>query len=178
MTSRLARAFVKSFAALAVGCTGQSPEPSVPALASVMACQPTIVRMVPPDFVVAHVLGGVRPAGDRPSPMASVSPQLFASDKNYLGNDVLWLALPADGKVHGSSVSITAYQTVPGRITVFGRRLDCSGAEAVSTDRDENPGGGPRDRAVTIQFPTQGCWEITYGLAGSELRFVLEVEGP
>lgn len=142
------------------------------------AYEPTIARMVPPDFVMAHVLDGIRPPGELPGHTVSVPPQVFASDKNYLGNSVLWLALPPDGKGRGRSVSITAYQTVAGHIAVSGRRIDLSVADSVTTDRDENPGGGPRDRTVTIYFPTRVCWEIIYSLGGSELRFVLAVEAP
>jgi hypothetical protein len=133
--------------------------------------------MIPPSFVIEHVMGGITPATGAPA-TSSVSPDLFASNKNYLGNEVLWLALPPDGHVRGRTVSITAYQTVPGAIDVRGRRLDRPQAGQVTTQRDENPGGGPRDRALVITFPTSGCWEITFLLNGHSLRSVFEVSDP
>ena len=167
-----------SLTLLTLGCAVQAPQPSSPSASrTATTCEPTIARMVPPDFVVEHVLGGVRPADNAAASPVSLSPRAFASDKNYLGNDLMWLALPPDGRARGGSVSITAYQTVAGRITVVGRRIDQTGTDTITTERDENPGGGPRDRAITIYFPTQGCWEVIYGLAGTELRFVIEVRG-
>ena len=105
------------------------------------------------------------------------SREYWASDKNYLGSDLLWLDLPRDGKVHGLSVSINTYEVRPSRIAVTARRTDGTPA-TVSVDRDENPGGGPRDRAVTMLFSAPGCWDITFAQGGKDLRFVLAVEGP
>lgn len=124
-----------------------------------------------------HVVGGIRPASNNSNPTVPVSRELWASDKNYLGNDALWLDLPRDGTVRGTSVSITEYQTAPGQVIVTARRIDGVGATA-TVEKDENPGGGPRDRAATIHFSTAGCWEVTYKLEGSQLSFVVGVEGP
>lgn len=164
-----------------LGCTFQPtpPEPKTadPAPASPLQCEPTLTRMVPPDFVMDHILGGIQQASNIPNPTVPVPPQLWAAGHNFLGTEGLWLDLPTDGNVRGRSISLTAYQTTPGRIEVSARRLDLSITHTVTTERDENPGGGPRDRAITIHFPTRGCWEITYSLGRIELRFVLAVEG-
>lgn len=137
-------------------------------------CEPTIARMVPPQFVMDHVLGGIQRSPGIPNPTVPVPRELWAADKNYLGKDGLWLALPRDGKVRGLKVSITEYQATPGRVLVSAHRLDGPGTATI--DKDENPGGGPRDRAATIHFSTSGCWEIFYTLADIDLRFVLSVE--
>jgi hypothetical protein len=74
-------------------------------------------------------------------------------------------------------VSIGTYEVRPAPIAVTARRTD--GALAtVRVERDENPGGGPRDRAVTLAFSAPGCWDITFAQGGKDLRFVLAVEGP
>lgn len=138
-------------------------------------CQPTIARMVPPQLVLDHVLGGVRlPPGASPTPTWP-SPDVWSADKNYIGHDGLWLQLPTEGFVRGRSVSITEYQLGSGTVAVLARPLNGGAAEA-KIEKDANTGGGPRDRAATIHFSAPGCWEITYTLAGRELRFILRVE--
>jgi hypothetical protein len=133
--------------------------------------------MVPPQFVMDHVVGGVQGASNAPQPTVAVSREVWASERNYLGNDLLWLDLPRDGRVHGRSVSISTYEVKPSPITVTGRRTDGTPG-TVEVERDENPGGGPRDRAVTLAFSAPGCWDITFAQGGEDLRFVLAVEGP
>ena len=153
-------------------CTTDSVAPSETPLPP---CQPTIVRMVPPQLVLDHVLGGVRlPPGANPTPSWPPA-SVWAADKNYIGNDELWLALPTDGVVRGNSVSLTEYQIGAGRVGLSARRLDAT-APSPRIEKDDNPGGGPRDRAATIHFPAPGCWEVTYVLGGGSLRFVLLVE--
>lgn len=163
---------------LSLSCTAPSQlpdatrgEPSVNT-----SCDPTNARMVPPQFVMDHVVGGIRGPSNAPQPTLAVSREVWASDKNYLGNDFLWLDLPRDGTVRGRSVSINTYEIEPSRIAVTARRIDGMPA-TVSVERDENPGGGPRDRAVTLVFSASGCWEITFAQGGGELRFVLAVDG-
>jgi hypothetical protein len=150
--------------------TAAESPPNVP-------CEPTIARMVPPQFVIDHVVGGVQRPSSGPQPRVVFSPEHFASDKNFLGNELLWLALPPDGRVRGRSVSINTYEVAPSRIAVTARRTDGTPA-TVSVERDENPGGGPRDRAVTMVFSAPGCWDITFAQGGKDLRFVLAVDGP
>jgi hypothetical protein len=150
--------------------SAESP-PNVP-------CEPTIARMVPPQFVIDHVVGGVQRPSSGPQPRVVFSPEHFASDKNFLGNELLWLALPPDGRVGGRSVSINTYEIAPSRIAVTARRTHGTPPATFSVERDENPGGGPRDRAVTMVFSAPGCWDITFTQGGKDLRFVLAVDGP
>jgi hypothetical protein len=133
--------------------------------------------MVPPQFVMDHVVGGVQQPANSPQPTVAMSREVWSADKNYLGNDVLWLDLPRDGRVRGRSVSISTYEVAPARIAVTARRTDRTPA-TVTVERDENPGGGPRDRAVTMVFSAPGCWDITFAQGGKDLRFVLAVDGP
>lgn len=58
---------------------------------------------------------------------------------------------------------------------VGARRLD-GPAPSPRIEKDNNPGGGPSDRAATIHFPTSGCWEVTYMYAGTQLQFVVLVQ--
>lgn len=162
-------------ALLALTITACAPGSVVPPQTPSPPCEPTIVRMVPPQLVLDHVFGGMRmPPGASPTPSWPPA-SVWAADKNYIGNGDLWLDLPPDGIVRGTSVSITEYQIGAGRVEVSARRVDAN-APAPRIEKDENPGGGPRDRAATIHFPTPGCWEVTYVLGGSSLRFVLLVE--
>ena len=134
-------------------------------------CSPTIARMVPPQFVLDYVQGGM----SNEHPERSMSAEAFAARNNYLGNDSMWLALPHDGRVRGTSLSVTAIQTVSERIEVTAERIGGPTGE-VRFERDENSLGGPRDRAVTIHFSVPGCWEVTYRLGTSQLRFIVLVE--
>jgi hypothetical protein len=167
-----ASVFLALFLSLSCATPSELPDATPRESLLSMSCEPTVARMVPPQFVMDHVVGGVRP-----QPTVVMSREVWASDKNYLGNDLLWLDLPRDGRVRGRSVSINTYEIRPARIAVTARRSDGVPA-TVSVERDENPGGGPRDRAVTMVFSTPGCWEINFEQGGSDLRFVLAVVGP
>jgi hypothetical protein len=159
---------------LPLTCTAAPPSPPDSLNAS---CEPTIARMVPPQFVIDHAIGGVQRPSNGPQPSVVFSNEHFASDKNYLGNDMLWLALPRDGRVSGRTVSITTYEVRPASISVEARRTD-GASGSVDVERDENPGGGPRDRAVNLMFSVPGCWDITFTQGGKDLRFVIAVDGP
>jgi hypothetical protein len=157
------------------GCGRESAVAPSPTPTSTPGPCPTVARMVPPQLVLDHQLGGIRLAPGA-SPTPSWPPrEIWSADKNFLGHDALWLQLPDDGVVRGRSAWILEYQLGPGHVAVSARPLDGSTAKA-EIEKDDNPGGGPRDRSATIHFPAPGCWEITYTLAGRDLRFVLRVE--
>lgn len=170
---RLLGALASASLLAAYGCTGSIAPAGNGSATPSDVCEPTIARMVPPEFVMEHVIGGIRPVASAPAPTVAVSRELWASDKNYLGNDALWLALPPDGRVRGRTVSITQYQTRPGVPAISTRRLD--GAAAPASVERTIDATGPRDRAATIHFPSEGCWEIVYTLDETDLRFVLSV---
>jgi hypothetical protein len=172
-STRLGRALL---ALTVTACaSGSGPGPVVTSQTPSPRCEPTVMRMVPPQLVLDHVFGGMRlPPGASPTPSWPPA-SVWAADKNYIGNGDLWLDLPPDGIVRGTSVSITEYQIGAGRVEVSARRVDAI-APAPRIEKDENPGGGPRDRAATIHFSTPGCWEVTYVLDGNSLRFVLLVQ--
>lgn len=162
---------------LGVGCTlAERPPLPTPSAEQISApCTPTIAHMTPPEFVRNHVLGGIRLASPPPEPTTWPAVHIWAAGKNYYGNALLWLDLPDDGIVQGRSESFTEYQfggTGPPVVTA--RRID-GAAPSPRIDKDPNPGGGPRDRAATIDFPTPGCWEIRYTIDGTVLQFVVLV---
>jgi hypothetical protein len=168
--SRVARLLL---IAAAVGCrlTDDDVRPN-PRASSAGVCTPTLARMVPPQFVLDYVLGGIQTQ----HPDRTMSREAFGAVNNYLGNDTMWLALPVDGRVRGLTLSVTAIQAVSGRIEVTAERSDGPAGPA-RFERDEDSRGGPRDRSVTIHFPSPGCWDVTYTLARSELRFTVLVQG-
>jgi hypothetical protein len=130
--------------------------------------------MTPPVAVRNHVLGGVRFLSPPPEPTTWPPVHIWAADKNYYGNSVLWLDLPDDGVVRGDAASFTEYRLGgTGDPAVSARRID-GPAPSPRIERDSY-GGGPRDRAATIYFPTPGCWEVAYTYAGTRLEFVLLV---
>jgi hypothetical protein len=63
---------------------------------------------------------------------------------------------------------------IPGKPGVGGRRLDgdASPARACLNDGYGTSGLQP----VYLLFPTAGCWEITAGVAGQSMTFVVPVE--
>lgn len=162
---------------LLLSCTAPSPLPGISSSESLNAsCDPTIARMVPPQFVMDHVVGRVQPNSNAPRSTAAASREVWASDRNYLGNDLLWLDLPRDGRVRGRSVSISRYEVRPSPIAVTAHRGDGTPA-TVGVERDENPGGGPRDREVTLASRHKAAGTSPFGQGGQDLRFVLAVDG-
>lgn len=89
----------------------------------------------------------------------------------WYGNDALWLTLPADG-VMGSR-KVMWWRTLPGMLTVEGRRLD---GPAPPLEADLSGGYGDEGfQASGITFPTAGCWEVVGRVANHALRFVVTV---
>lgn len=163
---------------IAVSCAqGDPPSTKATTPEASGGCAPTVVHMTPPEAVRNHVLGGIRFASPPPQPTVWPSVDVWAAGKNYYGNSLLWLDLPDDGVVRGDTASFTEYRFGGiGDPVVSGHRRDAA-APSPRIEKDNNPGGGPRDRAATIYFPTDGCWEVTYELDGTRLRFVILVTG-
>lgn len=162
-------------AALLLGCTIATP-PATPSAVPTVACAPTIARMVPPRQVMDFMLDGARrPAGATapPNPTVEVRPQLWASDKNWLGDGALWIELPPGGVTRGLGEKIPVYRIASGRIAVDARRLDGGGTATPSL-----PDYGDRGfQSTGVEFSTAGCWELVYSMADHRLSFVLKVEG-
>ena len=162
--------------ALGVGCTLAERPPAPTGAGQIAApCTPTVANMTPPEFVRNHVLGGIRLASPPPEPTIWPTVEAWAVGKNYYGNALLWLDLPDDGILRGPSESFTEYRFGgTGALVVTARRID-GPAPSPRIEKDPNPGGGPRDRAATVHFPTPGCWEVKYTLDGTVLQFVVQV---
>jgi hypothetical protein len=62
---------------------------------------------------------------------------------------------------------------IPGRLFVGGRRLDDEAAPARAYIYDY---GNEGFQPIYLVFPTPGCWEITGGVSGATLTFVVDVE--
>jgi len=100
------------------------------------------------------------------------------------GNDALWVtAIQPTGvilvdhrfiNVDGSvSWKFGWYRLVPGTLAISGRRLD---AEAPPLRADVPSGYGSSGfQASGVDFPTEGCWEVTGTLGTARLTFVVFV---
>lgn len=106
--------------------------------------------------------------------------RLFGSAAAF-GNDDLWVGglgddgvIPADSRFVESDGSIGWkfgwWRIVSGRLTITGRRLDVPAPPLRASVPD---GYGPHGfQASGVYFPTEGCWEVTGTVGGSELTFV------
>jgi hypothetical protein len=95
------------------------------------------------------------------------------------GNGKLWTTLPLDGKLlvkpdkDGSlSEKFNWWRTIPGNLTISGRRLDGPGAMRASIPAGYADIGY---QASGIYFSSAGCWEVTGRVDDTKLTFVLEV---
>jgi hypothetical protein len=140
-----------------VGVTPPPPDPSL-SLANAASCPVTKPVEAPTDFR-ANLFGGASAAG----------------------NDDLWVGgLGDDGVIVASSRMVAAdgmigwkfgwWRIRRGTLTISGRRLDAEAPPA----RGEVPEGygGSGFQASGVDFPTEGCWEVTGSLDGSTLTFV------
>jgi hypothetical protein len=119
-------------------------------------------------------LGLGAPGTDRP----------FASSALAFGNADLWVVpLQVDGIFRADSRSIQSngsmstkfgwWRIAPGTLTITGRRLDASELPVRATIPDGYGGSGYQSSGV--DFPTEGCWELTGTVGRSSLTFVVFV---
>jgi len=158
------RAFL--FVLLPAAVTACAPTGSAPPGASreIQTCRPTIARMVPPQTVMDMMIGGMSP---RPS--STPSREVWAASGNWIGNDVVWVSLPADGVFARKYHKLYSMAFRSGPITITGRHVDGSAAPVrVGSAMGEN-------FESTVDFPEAGCWEVVYDFAGEQLRFTLKV---
>lgn len=132
-------------------------------------CEPTIARMVPPQSIMDVSFGGMIP---RPS--ATPTREAWAARENWIGNDALWIALPPNGVFERKYHKLFMIALKGGPITIAGRRLDGDGSDRSGMfwahATSDNIGS-------SVTFAKSGCWELTYELAGEQLRFTLDVVG-
>ena len=105
----------------------------------------------------------------------------FGSSALAFGNNELWVVpIQEDGVISADSRSIESdgsistkfgwWRTMPGTLTVSGRRLD---APAPPLRADVPDGYGSSGfQASRVFFPTEGCWEITGTVGTATLSFV------
>ena len=111
------------------------------------------------------IIGGTSP---RPDPIPSRD--AWAATGNWIGNDAIWISLPPDGVFQRRYSKVWMIPLKGGAIAVSGRQLDGNGLGTFTgTASDGNIGS-------SVTFSTTGCWELTYALAGEELRFTMRVE--
>jgi hypothetical protein len=121
--------------------------------------------------------------GSRFRPPPGVSPdKLFGSESSY-GNGRLWVGgLASNGVVVADFVEqddaigtkFGWWRQVSGRLTITGRRLDAP-APAL---RSQVPSGYGMTGFQTsaVNFPTEGCWEVTGEVGATTLTFVTVVK--
>jgi hypothetical protein len=109
-----------------------------------------------------------------------IGDRLFGSTVAF-GNTDLWVGgLGEDGVILADSRSVESdgsigwkfgwWRIVPGRLTITGRRLDAPSPPPRASVPD---GYGTQGfQASGVSFPTEGCWEVTGSVGGSELTFV------
>jgi len=112
-----------------------------------------------------------------PTPVPSSEPwrsSLFGSSVAY-GNGQLWVGgLASSGVIQfeaaESGWKLGWWRSVPGRLSITGRRLD----DAASPLRASVPDGYGDSgfQASGVYFPTPGCWEITGTIGTASLTFV------
>ena len=109
-----------------------------------------------------------------------IGDRLFGTDSAF-GSDELWVGGLGDrGVILADSRSIESdgsigwkfgwWRIVPGTLTITGRRLDAPGPPLRGSAPDGY--GSTGFQASGVSFPTEGCWEVTGSVGGSELTFV------
>jgi hypothetical protein len=164
---------------IALGATHATLDVMVAATSSQPSSTPTATARAsasPAPTAVAADCPVTKPVAAPPS----IGDQLFGSAVAF-GDSELWVGgLGADGVIvadprfvasDGSiSWKLGWWRIVPGTLTISGRRLDAA-APPLGSDV---PGGYGRSgfQASGLDFPTEGCWQITGTVGGSTLTFV------
>lgn len=111
---------------------------------------------------------------------ADFAERLFGSTTAY-GNESLWVGGLGEGGVMVADSSIVNddgsigwklgwWKIVPGSLAINGRRLDAARPQLRASIPD---GYGEQGfQASGVDFPTEGCWEVTGTLGDDSLTFV------
>jgi hypothetical protein len=133
-------------------------------------------------FLVAAIFLGVRAEGQRPAEECHVT---NPNDGSFYSNKALRASIgggkfvfepggPGFVDYDGALGTKFAFvRLTPGRLYVGGRRLDGDAGPARAYIYDY---GNEGFQPIYLVFPTPGCWEITGGVAGESLTFILWVE--
>jgi hypothetical protein len=162
------------------GCTGGSPPlPGTPGAASSSSLATLPATGRPVTMADAASCPVTRPGRFVP-PSGVSADALFGAGASH-GNGQLWVGgLWPDGVLAANSSFVQAdgsvgmkfgwYRVVSGSLTITGRRLDAPAPPA----RGQAPGGygDTGFQASGVDFPTEGCWEITGTVGSTTLTFV------
>lgn len=145
------------------------------ALASTTS-QPVVVpQQQAPSGCAVTIANGRGPPGEASSP-------------NHHGTGALWTVLPPDGidkggdaEPDGSTSQKYPWWTVgtTGQFTINGRRLDTPAPPLRARTNSGTPETGfaevadGRFWASSINFPTEGCWQVTATVGHASLTFVV-----
>lgn len=111
---------------------------------------------------------------------ADIGDRLFGSASAF-GNNDLWVGgLGEDGVILADSGLVASDGSIgwkfgwwrirSGTLAITGRRLDAQGPPPRASVPDGY--GSQGFQASGVDFPTEGCWELTGAVDGSELTFV------
>ena len=172
-------------ASVIAACASPDPSPTQP-IASPMAPRdsPALVsRSASPSPLASVTLADADdcPVTQTTSAPPEIGERLFGSVSAY-GNDDLWAgglgengiyAVPADypGPDGTIGIKIGWWRNVPGSVVISGRRLD---APAPPLSGKGSDGYGTLGfQASGVDFPSEGCWEVTGAIGESTLSFVM-----
>jgi hypothetical protein len=160
--------------------------------------RPTVMRMLAAGAALSMVLMGCArqptpAAGPRQCPVTIPNgngPPGEQRSSSYHGNGALWTGLPADDGIDrggapepdGSTSQRYLWWTVgtEGGLAIEGRRLDTAVAARLrarihsgvpDTPFADVPDGG--FWSSSINFPTEGCWQVTGRVGTASLTFVV-----
>ena len=163
--------------AMVVGCSKQPQAAPAPALTSHPGAIP---RQQTPSGCAVTIPEGNGPPGEEPS-------------SKFHRAGALWTVLPADGvdrggqaEPDGSTSQKYPWWTVgtTGQLTIQGRRLDAPAPALRAWVNSGAPESGfaevPDGRfwASSINFPTEGCWQVTGTVGDASLAFVVFKASP
>jgi hypothetical protein len=165
-------ALAAAVTAMVVGCSHQAQVARTPPPTSHPA---PIPRQQTPSGCAVTIPNGNGPPGEASSP-------------NYHGTGALWTALPPDGIDKGGEVEPdgSISQKYPwwtvgttGQLIIKGRRLDTPAPPLRAQTNSGTPESGfnevadGRFWASSINFPTEGCWQVTGTVGRASLTFVV-----
>jgi hypothetical protein len=122
------------------------------------------------------------------APSGSILGEPFPVSERWYGSEALAVMLPPDGVWRGmgpkhryrDKLFWWSYGFSPGsesHLVVRGRRLDgeSPAADISKTTNAHSPSLGGWTMLVGVEFPSDGCWEITGEYLGQRLSFVVAV---
>ncbi|TMC46970.1 MAG: hypothetical protein E6J26_11785, partial [Chloroflexi bacterium] len=93
----------------------------------------------------------------------------------WYANEWLWAGLvpPYKGVWYAGGVKVGWWRSAPGKLSIEGKRLDAPGPPLRADIPDGYGVSG--FQATGIDFPTEGCWQVTGKVSDKSLTFVVQV---